>query len=161
MLLSYFLIVSKEGIKDRDTCHPVMVRRFIQLTAYARAPLKPHTLYLDQPHMLRKTLRKGLVCWMHKVPRGAIADAEIIRPDAEVAIRENENPSLNGRCPLRSMVRFYSVIGKNARSIWSSPLIKCRRWTVPFGVGEHGRKRAQRSGRNVYPNGRCSVRSSI
>ncbi len=37
---------------------------------------------------------------MHKVPRGAIADAKIIRPGAEVAIRENENPSLNGRMPL-------------------------------------------------------------
>ncbi len=68
--------------------------------ARARAPLKPHTLYVDQPHMLRKTLRKELVCWMHKVPRGAIADAKIIRPGAEVAIRENENPSLNGRMPL-------------------------------------------------------------
>ena len=37
---------------------------------------------------------------MHKVPRRAIAEAKILRPGAEVAIREIENSLIGGRMPL-------------------------------------------------------------
>lgn len=47
--------------------------------------------------MLRKTLRKELVCWTHPVPRGAIADARIIELGETVRMRDNEDHRGSGR----------------------------------------------------------------
>jgi hypothetical protein len=41
--------------------------------------------------MLRKTLRKELVCWTHPVPRGASADAKIIEAGETVSLRDNDD----------------------------------------------------------------------
>ena len=47
--------------------------------------------------MLRKTLRKELVCWTHPVPRGAFADAKIIERGETVMLRDSEDPRGKGR----------------------------------------------------------------
>ena len=41
--------------------------------------------------MLRKPLRKELLCWTHPVPHGAIADAEIIEAGETVSLRDNDD----------------------------------------------------------------------
>jgi hypothetical protein len=47
--------------------------------------------------MLRKTLRKELVCWPHPVPHGAVSDAKIIERGETVMLRDNEDPRGSGR----------------------------------------------------------------
>ena len=47
--------------------------------------------------MLRKTLRKELVCWANQEPRGAVADANIIEPGEIVSLRDNEKGRDTGR----------------------------------------------------------------
>ena len=47
--------------------------------------------------MLRKTLRKELVCWTHPVPRGASADAKIIEAGETVSLRDNDDGPRTGR----------------------------------------------------------------
>ena len=41
--------------------------------------------------MISKTLVKELVCWPHKVPRGAVADAKIFPAGQRLFIRDNED----------------------------------------------------------------------
>jgi hypothetical protein len=41
--------------------------------------------------MLRKTLRKELVCWADPVPRGAIAETKIIEAGSTVTLRDNDD----------------------------------------------------------------------
>jgi hypothetical protein len=41
--------------------------------------------------MLRKMLRKELVCWPDPVPHGAIADAKIIEAGYTVTLRDNND----------------------------------------------------------------------
>ena len=41
--------------------------------------------------MIGKTLVKELVCWPHKLPRGAVADAKILPPGHRLFIRDNED----------------------------------------------------------------------
>ena len=40
--------------------------------------------------MISKTLVNELVCWPHKLPRGAVADAKILPPGQCLRIRDNE-----------------------------------------------------------------------
>jgi hypothetical protein len=48
--------------------------------------------------MLSKTLGKQLVCWPHKPPRGAGADATILQAGQRLSIRENETrANVSGR----------------------------------------------------------------
>lgn len=47
--------------------------------------------------MFKKTLRKELVCWTHRVSREAIADAKILEPGQTVSLRDNEDPRGTGR----------------------------------------------------------------
>jgi hypothetical protein len=73
---------------------------FQQVTAHLEhlhQPIKTSNEKADRAFMLRKTLRKELVCWTHPVPRGAVADAKIIEPGETAMLRDNEDPRGTGR----------------------------------------------------------------
>ena len=79
-LLLGFRVGPSRRLGSRKSVITLPIQRITSRYYHPRQPIKESNGKADSGFMLRKTLRKELVCWADPVPRGAIADAKLSKP---------------------------------------------------------------------------------
>ena len=97
--------------------------------------------------MLRKILRKELVCWTRPVPRGAITDAKIIEAGETVSLRDGSQNRAYGDSSRRRGYVFAIVTSFGTR-----PVRRIARF-VMLGTGSGMIQMSRRSRRKIWHGG--------